>query len=149
MKSFRILCSRIWLLKCNATYFHLFVFINIWTIYFEIFFICVCVCVCVCARARTCALLAQSCPTLCDPMGCSLARFLCSWNSPGQNTGVGSQSLLQGIFLTQDWSWVSHIAGRFFTIWATRKLFISLINSPQDILWLLNIFGCDKIEVSK
>ena len=24
-----------------------------------------------------------------------------SWNSPGQNTGVGSLSLLQGIFLTQ------------------------------------------------
>ena len=23
------------------------------------------------------------------------------WNSPGQNTGVGSLSLLQGIFLTQ------------------------------------------------
>ena len=23
------------------------------------------------------------------------------WNSPGKNTGVGSQSLLQGIFLTQ------------------------------------------------
>ena len=33
------------------------------------------------------------------------------WNSPGQNTGVGSHSLLQGIFPTQ----VSHIAGRFFT----------------------------------
>ena len=29
------------------------------------------------------------------------ARFFCSWNSPGKNTGVGSQSLLQGIFLTQ------------------------------------------------
>ena len=25
----------------------------------------------------------------------------CPWNSPGQNTGVGSFSLLQGIFLTQ------------------------------------------------
>ena len=24
------------------------------------------------------------------------------WNSPGQNTGVGSHSLLQGIFLTQE-----------------------------------------------
>ena len=24
------------------------------------------------------------------------------WNSPGQNTGVGSLSLLQGIFLTQE-----------------------------------------------
>ena len=30
----------------------------------------------------------QLCPTLCDPMDCT-----------GQNTGVGSLSLLQGIFL--------------------------------------------------
>ena len=28
-------------------------------------------------------------------------RLLCPWNSPGKNTGVGSHSLLQGIFLTQ------------------------------------------------
>ena len=33
------------------------------------------------------------------------------WNFPGQNTGVGSLSLLKGIFPTQ----VSHIAGGFFT----------------------------------
>ena len=33
------------------------------------------------------------------------------WDSPGQNTGVGGLSLLQGIFPTQ----VSHIAGGFFT----------------------------------
>ena len=26
---------------------------------------------------------------------------LCLWDSPGKNTGVGSHSLLQGIFLTQ------------------------------------------------
>ena len=38
--------------------------------------------------------ITQSCPTLCDPMDCP-------WNSPGQNTGVGSHSLLQGIFPTQ------------------------------------------------
>ena len=36
--------------------------------------------------------VAQSCPTLCDPYS--------PWNSPGQNTGVGSVSLLQ-IFQTQ------------------------------------------------
>ena len=36
--------------------------------------------------------VAQSCPTLFDPMDCS------PWNSPGQNIGVGSLSLLQGIF---------------------------------------------------
>ena len=41
---------------------------------------------------------------------------LCSpWNSPGQNTGVGSLSLLQGIFPTQDQTQVSHTADGFFT----------------------------------
>ena len=50
---------------------------------------CVCVCVCV--------LVSQLCPTLCDPMDCSL----CAWNSLGKNTGVGCPSLLQGIVLTQ------------------------------------------------
>ena len=29
-------------------------------------------------------------------------RLLCPWDSPGKNTGVGSHSLLQGIFPTQD-----------------------------------------------
>ena len=29
--------------------------------------------------------------------------ILCPWDSPGKNTGVGSHSLLQGIFLTQGW----------------------------------------------
>ena len=32
------------------------------------------------------------------------ARLLCPWNSPGKNNGVGSSSLLQGIFLTQRWN---------------------------------------------
>ena len=39
--------------------------------------------------------VARSCPTLCNSMDCS------PWNSPGQNTGLGSLSLLQGIFPTQ------------------------------------------------
>ena len=39
----------------------------------------------------------QSCSTVCDPMD----YIYSSWNSPGQNTGVGSLSLLQGIFPTQ------------------------------------------------
>ena len=37
-----------------------------------------------------------------EVMNIPLYVELCSpWNSPGQNTGVGSRSLLQGIFLTQ------------------------------------------------
>ena len=38
--------------------------------------------------------VAQLCPTLCNSMDSP-------WNSPGQNTGVGSFFLLQGIFPTQ------------------------------------------------
>ena len=33
--------------------------------------------------------------------GLKPTRLLCPWNSPGKNTGVGSLSLLLGIFLTQ------------------------------------------------
>ena len=40
---------------------------------------------------------------------------------PGQNTGVGSLSLLQGIFQPRDQTQVSCIAGGFFTNWATRE----------------------------
>ena len=43
--------------------------------------------------------VAQLCPTLGDPMGCSPPSS--SWNSPGRNIGVGCHSLLQGIFPTQ------------------------------------------------
>jgi len=34
--------------------------------------------------------------------GLKPTRLLCPWDSPGKNTGVGSLSLLQGIFLTQE-----------------------------------------------
>ena len=52
------------------------------------------------------------------------------WNSPGQSTGVSSLSLLQGIFPTQ----VPHIAGRFFTSWATRE---AIVSSPQIMAQLI------------
>ena len=42
------------------------------------------------------------------------------WNSPGQNTGVGSLSLLQGIFPTQGLNPGLPHAGGFFTSWTTR-----------------------------
>ena len=57
-----------------------------------------------------------------DPMDCSPLRRLCPWNSPGKNTGVGCHSLLQGIFPTQGLNPGSCIAGRFFTILATREV---------------------------
>ena len=53
----------------------------------------------------------QSHPTLCDH----------PWNSLGQNTGVGSLSLHQGISQPRDPTQVSHIVGGSFTAWATRE----------------------------
>ena len=52
-------------------------------------------CVCVC-------LVAQSCPTLCNPLDCSPPGSSVHGDSPGKNTGVGCHSLLLGIFLTQE-----------------------------------------------
>ena len=52
--------------------------------------------------------VAQLCPTLCDPMDCSLPGSeepLSPWNFPGKSTGVGCHFLLQGIFPTQGSNW--------------------------------------------
>ena len=62
-------------------------------------------------------LVTQLCPTLCNPMDCSPPGSSIHGDSPGKNSRVGCHALLQGIFPTQ----VSHVAGRFFTIWATRE----------------------------
>ena len=74
-----------------------------------------------CSKVKSESEVAQSCPTLCDRIDCS---------PPG--------SSIQGIFQTRvldwvaisfsrgsswprDWTQVSHIAGRHFTVWATRE----------------------------
>ena len=96
-----------------------------------------------------------------------------SWNSLGQNTGVSSLSLLQGIFPTQglnpgllycrhilsqlnnegssrilewvaypfssgscqprNWTWVSCIAGWFFTNWAIREALVQINLQMNDL----------------
>ena len=69
-------------------------------------------------------LVSQSCLTL-WPHGLWPTRLLCPWNSLGKNNGVGSHSLLQGIFLTQG-SNLGLLHCRFFTIWAIREYSMKL-----------------------
>ena len=66
-------------------------------------------------------LATQSCLTLCYPMNCS---------PPGSSVhGILQARILEWVAIsfamgssqTRDWTWVSRIAGRFFTIWATRE----------------------------
>ena len=46
-------------------------------------------------------LVAELCPTLCNPMDCRLPGSSVHGDSPGKNTRVGCHTLLQGIFPTQ------------------------------------------------
>ena len=55
------------------------------------------------------------------PHGLLPTRLLCPWTSPGQSTGVGCHFLLQGIFLTRDWTCVSCTGREILHHWATRK----------------------------
>ena len=58
--------------------------------------------------------VAQSCLTLCNPIQ--------SWNSPGQNTGMGMLGDLPNPGIEpRDQTQVSRIAGGFFTSWATGE----------------------------
>ena len=56
-------------------------------------------------------------------VSCITGRFFISWvTREPKNIVMGSLSLLQQIFLTQEWNrWPGIIVGRFFTSWATRE----------------------------
>ena len=53
-----------------------------------------------CMKGKSESEVAQSCPTLSNPMDCSLPRLLHPWDFPGKSTGVGCHCLLQMVFLT-------------------------------------------------
>ena len=65
------------------------------------------------------------------------------WNSPGQNTGVGSLSLLQGIFPTWGSTGVSCVAGGFFTSWATGEACLSPGTPPPILSACTTSRACD------
>jgi len=70
--------------------------------------------------------VAQSCPTLCDPMDCSL---------PGSSVhGIFQAIVLEwiaisfskGSFQPRDRTRISRIVDRRFTVWATREVQLSI-----------------------
>ena len=95
----------------------------------------------------TCMLVAQSCPTLSDPMDCS---------PPGSSVhGISQARVLEWVAIPfsrisswpRDRTQVSHIADRFFTIWVTReapymhKLSL-LLKLHQKIQLITLLFSC-------
>ena len=68
--------------------------------------------------------VAQSCPTLCDPIDCSLPGFSVHGIFQARILEWVAVSFSRGSSQPRDWTQVSRIAGRCFTIWATREAFM-------------------------
>ena len=75
--------------------------------------------------------VAQSCPTLWDPMDCSLPgssvhgifqAIVLEWNAISFSSGSSQP---------RDWTWVSRIVDRRFTIWATREVLLLCEQYPS------------------
>ena len=73
---------------------------------------------CLCAVL---CLVAQSCPTLWDPMDCSPSGSSVHQDSPGKNTGVGCMPSTRGSSQPRNQTQVSRTASGFLTLWATRE----------------------------
>ena len=82
-------------------------------------------------------LAAQSCPTLCDPM---------DWRPPGSSVhGILQARILERVAIISSrgssrprgWTQLSHIAGRFFTIWATRETHIYILQGHIGTLCVI------------
>ena len=63
----------------------------------------------------------QSCPTLCDPMDYSPPGFSVHGIFQARVLEWVAISFSRGSSWPRDQTWVSRIAGRRFTIWATRE----------------------------
>ena len=81
----------------------------------------------------------QSCPTLCSPVDCSLPDFSVHGILQGRILEWEYIPFSRGSSQPKSQTWVSCIAGRFFTVWATRE--------AQEIT-LLTFIDHSSVEVS-
>ena len=75
--------------------------------------------------------VAQSCPTLCDPMDYTVHEIL-----QARTLEWVVFPFSRGSSQPRDWTQVSHIAGRFFTSWAIREA----QNAVGNIKYLIQVY---------
>ena len=111
-------------------FFFLFRIYNIYILFFHsclhhcFSFVCVRVCV--------------SCSVMSDSLQSHElypARLLCPWDFTGKNTRIIVMPFSRGSSPPRDQTWVSCIAGRLFTVWATREACV------LALVLYLNIFN--------
>ena len=78
-------------------------------------------------------LFAQLCPTLCNPKDCSLPVTSLHGILQARILEWVAISFSRGSSWPRNWTRVSYIAGRFFTVWATGKS-LALSNHPLQYL---------------
>ena len=81
-------------------------------------------------------LVAQSCPTLCNPIDCSPLSPLSMGILQARTLEWVAMPSSRASSQPSDWTWVSHIAGGFFTVWATREALLSPYFCPFLIAML-------------
>ena len=69
-------------------------------------------------------LVTQSRLTLCDPVDCRPSGSSVHGISQARILEWAATPFSRGSSQPRDWTWVSCIAGRFFTIWATREVWL-------------------------
>ena len=78
-------------------------------------------------------LVAQLCPTLCDPMDSSMPAFPVQGSLQARILEWVAIPSSRGSSQVKDWTQVSLIAGGFFTIWATREAQVGSLSLLQEI----------------
>ena len=86
--------------------------------------------------------VAQSCPTLCDPMNCSLSGSSIHGIFQAKVLEWGAIAFSRGSSRPRDRTQVSLIAGRCFTVWATREahgVWISSLRNERKKIFQKNV----------
>ena len=85
--------------------------------------------------------VAQSCPTLCDPMDCSLPGYSAHGIFQARVLEWAAIPFSRGSSQPRDWTRISCTAGRHFTVWATREAHgLKRVMSFQETQALTSLF---------
>ena len=75
----------------------------------------------------------QACPTLCNPTNCSPPASSVHWILQARTLERVAMASFRGSSQPRDQIWVSCTAGKFFTIWATRKALLTPLKMDNSL----------------
>ena len=84
-------------------------------------------------------LVVQACLTLCDPMDCSLPDSSLHRTLQARILEWVAISFSRGSSWPRDWTWVSSIAVRLFTVLATREVIILFNSKNNPAIYILQL----------